>query len=96
MMLETAIVAARLGGQRAVEELQFIKVSEKSSDELVTQADAKCQQIIIERIKETYSDHGFIAEEGNEGKIDLKKFHDRVLSYGSPPFKHLRELLNLN
>ena len=35
-------------------------------------------------------------EEGNEGKIDLKKFHDRVLSYGSPPFKHLRELLNLN
>ncbi len=68
-MLETAIVAARLAGQRAMEELRFIKVSVKNNDELVTQADAKCQEIIIDRIKETYPDHGFIAEEGSEGKI---------------------------
>jgi myo-inositol-1(or 4)-monophosphatase len=68
-MLETAIVAARLGGQRAMEELSFIKVSIKNNSELVTQADAQCQQIIINRIKETYPDHGFIAEEGDEGKI---------------------------
>jgi len=68
-MLETAIVAARLAGQRAMEELQFIKVSVKNNYELVTQADAKCQKIIIDRIKETYPDHGFIAEEGSEGKI---------------------------
>lgn len=68
-MLETAIVAARLAGQRAMEELNFIKASIKSGTELVTQADAHCQQIILDRIKETYPDHGFIAEEGLEGKI---------------------------
>jgi myo-inositol-1(or 4)-monophosphatase len=69
MMLETAIAAARMAGQRAMEELSFIKVSIKNNSELVTQADAQCQQIIINRIKETYPDHGFIAEEGDEGRI---------------------------
>jgi len=68
-MLETSIVAARLAGQRAMEELNFIKVEIKNNTELVTQADAACQQIIIDRIKETYPDHGFIAEESSEGKI---------------------------
>ncbi|MEE9370668.1 MAG: inositol monophosphatase [Sedimentisphaerales bacterium] len=68
-MLETAIVGARLAGQRAMEEINFIKVSIKNGRELVTQADARCQQIIINRIKETYPDHGFIAEESDEGKI---------------------------
>jgi myo-inositol-1(or 4)-monophosphatase len=69
MMLETAIAAARLAGKRAMEELSFIKVSIKNDSELVTQADAQCQQIIINRIKETYPDHGFIAEEGDKGRI---------------------------
>lgn len=68
-MLETAIVSARLAGQRAMEEINFVKVSIKNSTELVTQADARCQQIIIDRIKENYPDHGFIAEEGQQGKI---------------------------
>jgi myo-inositol-1(or 4)-monophosphatase len=68
-MLETAIVAAHLAGQRAMEEINFIKASVKNATELVTQADARCQKIIIDRIKENYPDHGFIAEEGSEGKI---------------------------
>ena len=68
MMLEIASAAARLAGQRAMEELSFIKVSIKNNSELVTQADARCQQIIINRIKETYPDHGFIAEEGDKGR----------------------------
>jgi myo-inositol-1(or 4)-monophosphatase len=68
LMLETAVAAARLAGQKAMEEIDFVKVSMKSSDELVTQADAQCQQIIVERIKENYPDHGFIAEEGAGGK----------------------------
>ena len=68
-MLETAIVAARLAGQRAMEEINFVKVSVKNNSELITQADGRCQQIIIDRIKETYPDHGFIAEEGGEGRI---------------------------
>jgi myo-inositol-1(or 4)-monophosphatase len=68
-MLETAIVAARLAGQRAMEEINFVKASVKNATELVTQTDGRCQKIIIERIKESYPDHGFIAEEGDEGKI---------------------------
>ena len=68
-MLETAIVAARLAGQRAMEEINYIKASVKNSTELVTEADRRCQEIIVERIKENYPDHGFIAEEGEEGKI---------------------------
>jgi len=68
-ILETAIVAARLAGQRAMEEIDFIKVSVKNATELVTQTDARCQKIIIDRIKENYPDHGFIAEEGDQGKM---------------------------
>jgi len=68
-MLETAIVAARLAGQHAMEEINYIKASVKNATELVTQADARCQKIIIDRIKENYPDHGFIAEEGEQGKI---------------------------
>ena len=68
-MLETAIVAARLAGQRAMEEINYIKASVKNSTELVTEADRRCQEIIISRIKEDYPDHGLIAEEGEEGRI---------------------------
>ena len=68
-MLETAIVAARLAGQRAMEEINYTKATVKKPGELVTQADANCQRIIISRIKENYPDHGFIAEEGEPGKI---------------------------
>ncbi len=60
-LLETAIVAAHLAGQRAMEEINYIKTSVKNGNELVTQADARCQKIIIDRIKENYPDHGFIA-----------------------------------
>ncbi len=52
-----------------MEEINYIKTSVKNGNELVTQADARCQQIIIDRIKENYPDHGFLAEEGTEGKI---------------------------
>jgi myo-inositol-1(or 4)-monophosphatase len=68
-MLETAIVAARLAGQRAMEEIGFARASVKNASELVTQTDARCQKIIIERIKESYPDHGFIAEEGEGGRL---------------------------
>jgi myo-inositol-1(or 4)-monophosphatase len=68
-MLETAIVAARLAGQRAMEEISYIKTSIKSPDKLVTQADVICQKIIVDRIKETFPDDGFIAEEGEAGAM---------------------------
>ena len=69
LMLETAIVAARLAGQHAMEEMSYIKAIKKGESELVTQADTQCQNIIIRRIRETYPDHGFIAEEGDKGKL---------------------------
>ncbi len=69
MMLETAVAAARLAGDRAMQEINAVKVSIKNKTDLVTQADTICQQIIIDRIKETYPDHGFIAEEGKDGGL---------------------------
>ena len=68
-MLEVAVVAARLAGQRAMEELKYAKSSIKNGNEMVTNADSFCQQLIVDRIKETYPDHGFIAEEGPDGKM---------------------------
>ena len=47
-MLETAVVAARLAGQRAMEELKYTKASIKNNNEMVTQADPICQKIIID------------------------------------------------
>ena len=69
VILETATVAARLAGQKAAEEINFLKISVKNNVELVTQADSKCQEIIIDHIKENFPDHGFIAEEGENGKM---------------------------
>lgn len=68
-ILETTVVAAHLAGQHAMEQFSFSPEPSKKKDfELVTPTDSQCQQIIIQRIKETYPDHGFIAEEGpNEG-----------------------------
>jgi myo-inositol-1(or 4)-monophosphatase len=68
-MLETAIVAARLAGQRAMEEISLAKASIKSPDQIVTQTDVNCQRIIIDRIKEAYPDDGFIGEEGSAGAM---------------------------
>ena len=68
-MLEVAVVSARLGGQRAMELVNYCKVTVKNNSELVTDADKQCQHIIIDRIKENYPDHGFIGEEGPDGKL---------------------------
>ncbi len=68
-LLETAIVAARLAGQRAMEEINYVKAVLKNDTELVTDADIRCQQIIIDTIKQNYSDHGFVAEEGKNGGL---------------------------
>src|SRR3989339_565511 len=67
-LLETAIVAARAAGQLAIEGLEYLKVSVKNGNEFVTQSDIKCQNAIIAKIKENFPDHGFIAEEGQDGK----------------------------
>jgi myo-inositol-1(or 4)-monophosphatase len=68
-LLEVATVSARLAGQRAMEEMSYIKTSIKNTNEIVTQADGICQKIIIDHVKENFPDHGFVAEEGSEGKL---------------------------
>jgi myo-inositol-1(or 4)-monophosphatase len=68
-LLETAIVSARLAGQKAMEDINYVKSSVKGGDEIVTESDARCQKLIIDRIKESYPDHGFIGEEGTGGKL---------------------------
>jgi len=35
-------------------------------------------------------------EAKNKGKVDMKKMHDEMLSFGSPPAKYVKELMNLN
>lgn len=68
-MLKTAVTAARLAGRLAMKELASAKVSIKNNKELVTCTDSHCQRIIIKQISKVYPDHGFIAEEGKNGKI---------------------------
>jgi myo-inositol-1(or 4)-monophosphatase len=68
-ILEVATVSARLAGQRAMEELANVKTSIKNVTDVVTQADSICQTIIMDHVKEAFPDHGFIAEEGPEGRL---------------------------
>jgi myo-inositol-1(or 4)-monophosphatase len=68
-MLATAVAAATRAGRHALERMNHVQGMKKSENELVTQADTECQRIIIDRIRETYPDHGFIAEEGEKGKM---------------------------
>lgn len=69
LMLETAVDAARLAGNKAMEEISKVKTWIKSADQLVTQADGICQQIIVDRIRRTYPYDGFIGEEGEKGRL---------------------------
>ena len=68
-MLETAIEAARLAGKEALKAQGNLIISVKNKGEIVTNADSRCQQIIIETISAKFADDGFIAEEGTGGKI---------------------------
>ena len=68
-LLEVAVVAARLAGQRAMEEIDYIKAVPKNASELVTDTDLHCQRIIIDTIKQNYSDYGIVAEESEPGGI---------------------------
>ncbi len=35
-------------------------------------------------------------EAKHEGKVDVQKMHDEMLSFGSPPAKYVKEMMNLN
>ncbi len=68
-ILETAVTAARLAGQKAMREIDSARITIKNNSELVTQLDSQCQRLIIDHVQKTYPDDGFICEEGDNGKI---------------------------
>ncbi|MDO8304046.1 MAG: inositol monophosphatase [Sedimentisphaerales bacterium] len=68
-ILEVAIAAARRAGVQALKDINLSKVSIKNNNELVTQTDPLCQKMIIDHVKKNFPDHGFIAEEGADGKL---------------------------
>jgi myo-inositol-1(or 4)-monophosphatase len=68
-LLNTAVKAARIGGEYALRQLNRVhqlEVHSKSRNEFVTQVDLAAEQAIIESISERYPDHAFLAEESGE------------------------------
>ncbi len=68
-MLSVAIGGAREAGQEALSKVGSAKTMIKNDSELVTETDRHCQEIIIHRIRSAFPDHGFIAEEGDKGRL---------------------------
>jgi len=73
-LLNTAIKAARRGGDLAARQLKRVaelKVESKGVNDFVTQVDLAAEEKIIESIREYYPDHAFLAEEsGRSGDSD--------------------------
>jgi myo-inositol-1(or 4)-monophosphatase len=68
-MLNIALRAARQAGEyivRASDRLDILAVSEKGTNDYVTEVDRGAEDIIIKLLKKTYPDHSFLAEESGE------------------------------
>jgi myo-inositol-1(or 4)-monophosphatase len=68
-LLNTAVKAARKGGETALRYLQHVhqlKVHTKQHNEFVTKVDHEAEAAIIETIRERYPDHAFLAEESGQ------------------------------
>lgn len=68
-LLNTAVKAARKGGETALRHLQHVhqlKVHTKQHNEFVTKVDLEAEAAIIETIRERYPDHAFLAEESGQ------------------------------
>jgi len=75
-MVNIAIRAARRAGEimvRQLNQLESLRVIEKSPNEFVTQVDQAAEAAIIETIREYYPDHSILAEEsGATGENDYQ------------------------
>lgn len=72
-MLNIALRAARQAGEhivRASDRLDIIAVSEKSTNDYVTEVDQAAEDIIIKLLQKMYPDHGFLAEESGATNAD--------------------------
>jgi myo-inositol-1(or 4)-monophosphatase len=65
-MVNIAVRAARRAGDiiiRSLNRVHQLEVRSKDRNDFVTEVDTKAEQDIIETIRRTYPDHGFLAEE---------------------------------
>jgi len=68
-VLNFAIDTAREAGKLLVQHLGSAKVSTKGDINLVTEADIAAENLIIERIRSYYPQHGILAEESGEAVL---------------------------
>ena len=68
-LLAKAESAARLAGKEALAQMGSTQTSLKNKHELVTEADKRCQQIIVETLSKAFPQHGFVGEEGDGGRL---------------------------
>ena len=68
-MLNFAVETARDAGNVLVQKLGTAKVSTKGDINLVTEADIAAENLIIDRIRSYYPQHGILAEESGEATL---------------------------
>jgi myo-inositol-1(or 4)-monophosphatase len=68
-MLNFAIDTAREAGKLLVQKLGSAKITNKGDINLVTEADIAAENLIIERIRSYYPQHGILAEESGEAVL---------------------------
>ncbi|MFN2529840.1 MAG: inositol monophosphatase family protein [Pyrinomonadaceae bacterium] len=68
-MLNFAIQVARDAGNLLLQRLGSAQISHKGDIDLVTEADVASEELIIERIRSHYPQHGILAEESGEAVI---------------------------
>lgn len=67
--LQAATEAAKLGGDKLIQWMGKIDVSEKGPRDLVTQADFESQQVISEYLLGRFPDHAFLGEESTDKSL---------------------------
>ncbi len=72
-VLTVAYDTARDAGMHALNHFGMSRSRLKTQDQIVTNADLECQEMIIRRIKEDFPDHGIVGEEGPDGRLLLEK-----------------------
>ena len=68
-MLNFAIDVAREAGGLLMQRLGVAKITNKGDIDLVTEADLASENLIIERIRSYYPQHGILAEESGEAVL---------------------------
>lgn len=72
-MLTIALRAARKAGEiiaRSVDQLDTVRIDEKSANNFVTEVDRASEKEIIYHLKKAYPDHAFLGEESGASGVD--------------------------